>query len=407
MSDVTINDLAEVTTIASGDFVAIWRTANADTRKISRSNLYGGLLTGGGTIATGGFTLTVPKTGTAVVGTGTSGRIASFSDTNTLAASTLAKSGAGVLTLSAAGAYTLTVPATGTAVTLDATQTLSNKTLTTPTISATGFTNAQHAHTGATSGGQLTTSALSDLSTLVQTTGTQTIAGLKTFSNDIRGNEHFLMGTSVPDRHTVSSGYKGLWADGNVSLLGVSTAGFEGWRLDSNVVRQSDGWYVQDTSLPGWQLAMSHGSTADSFAIFRAAASASVLSFVDLLRLKSDGNFGLGTSTPQGRLHAHDGTGGMLFVTKTGITGTAQTIIPDGTGDVVRGCYVTGVYYNTNGDAGRVAQFIANNDSYDIEAHTLPNTRDLTLAVSAGGTLTAQRTSGSDTWTLALQIIWL
>jgi hypothetical protein len=36
-----------------------------------------------------------------------------------------------------------------------------NQTLTTPTISSTGFTNAQHAHTGATSGGQLTDAALS------------------------------------------------------------------------------------------------------------------------------------------------------------------------------------------------------------------------------------------------------
>lgn len=45
-------------------------------------------------------------------------------------------------------------------VTLTGTQTLSGKTLTTPTISSTGFTNAQHAHTGATSGGALSTAAL-------------------------------------------------------------------------------------------------------------------------------------------------------------------------------------------------------------------------------------------------------
>lgn len=38
-----------------------------------------------------------------------------------------------------------------------ATQTLSNKTLTTPTIAATGWTNANHAHTAANSGGILST----------------------------------------------------------------------------------------------------------------------------------------------------------------------------------------------------------------------------------------------------------
>lgn len=40
-------------------------------------------------------------------------------------------------------------------VTLSGAQTLTNKTLTTPTISGTGFANANHAHTGSTSGGTL------------------------------------------------------------------------------------------------------------------------------------------------------------------------------------------------------------------------------------------------------------
>lgn len=45
--------------------------------------------------------------------------------------------------------------ATRTVVTEDQTQTLTNKTLTTPTISGTGFTNATHAHAGVSSGGQV------------------------------------------------------------------------------------------------------------------------------------------------------------------------------------------------------------------------------------------------------------
>ena len=43
------------------------------------------------------------------------------------------------------------------------TQTLSGKTLTTPTISATGFTNAQHAHIDAASGGALSAAAIADV----------------------------------------------------------------------------------------------------------------------------------------------------------------------------------------------------------------------------------------------------
>jgi hypothetical protein len=51
----------------------------------------------------------------------------------------------------------------GTVSLIGATETLVGKTLTTPTISGTGFTNAQHAHLGATSGGQITEASISDL----------------------------------------------------------------------------------------------------------------------------------------------------------------------------------------------------------------------------------------------------
>ncbi|MCB0126720.1 MAG: hypothetical protein KDE58_30890 [Caldilineaceae bacterium] len=170
------------TSAAAADLIEIEVAASGLSRKITKANFIGATLTGGGSIVTGGYTLTVPKTGTVPVGTGTDGRVAQWSgDANTLAASTLAKTGAGVLTLSAAGAYTLTVPATGTAVLLDASQTLTNKTLTTPTIGS--FTNAQHNHTNAAGGGQLTTAALSNLSTLLQTTGDQSASGVKTLAS--------------------------------------------------------------------------------------------------------------------------------------------------------------------------------------------------------------------------------
>ena len=82
--------------------------------------------TNSGTLAFSGaaFTLTIPKTGTVPVGTGTAGRIAEWvTDANTVQASTLAKTGAGVLTLAAAANYTLTIPATGTAALLGTAQT--------------------------------------------------------------------------------------------------------------------------------------------------------------------------------------------------------------------------------------------------------------------------------------------
>lgn len=89
------------------------------------------------------------------------GGIAFGTDTN------LYRSAANVLTTD----DTLTVGTPGTSagsvVTIDGSQTLTNKTLTTPTISATGFTNAQHAHAAANSGGQIP---------IANTTGTLTVA---------------------------------------------------------------------------------------------------------------------------------------------------------------------------------------------------------------------------------------
>ncbi len=40
-----------------------------------------------------------------------------------------------------------------------------------------------------------------------------------------------------------------------------------------------------------------------------------------------------GMRAPQGPLHIHNGTGGLLFATKTAIGTTAQVIIPNGTGE--------------------------------------------------------------------------
>jgi len=63
----TIHEHPLVTSAAAADELLIWRTASSDTKRIAKSNLLGGSLTGGGVIATGGFTLTVPATGVAAL----------------------------------------------------------------------------------------------------------------------------------------------------------------------------------------------------------------------------------------------------------------------------------------------------------------------------------------------------
>ena len=78
-----------------------------------------------GSITIGGYTLsfvfasdyalTVPKSGTVLLGTGTTGFIPQMSDANTITDSNLKMTGSNVLTLIASAAATLTAPFTGTA----------------------------------------------------------------------------------------------------------------------------------------------------------------------------------------------------------------------------------------------------------------------------------------------------
>ena len=82
----------------------------------------------------------------------------------------LAGSGSGFTILNAAataGSGTVVLPTTGTLATLGETETLAGKTLTTPTISGTGFANAIHAHVAANSGGTITEASISDLQSYV------------------------------------------------------------------------------------------------------------------------------------------------------------------------------------------------------------------------------------------------
>lgn len=68
MADVTIHGLVnELAAPTANDEVGIWNLITSRYEKIKRSNLVGANITGGGTIALGGFTLTVPVSGTAAL----------------------------------------------------------------------------------------------------------------------------------------------------------------------------------------------------------------------------------------------------------------------------------------------------------------------------------------------------
>lgn len=67
MATATIGQLTLTTSAAAGDFVEIEVAASGVSRRITKANFIGATLTGAGSIATGGFTLTVPANGTAAL----------------------------------------------------------------------------------------------------------------------------------------------------------------------------------------------------------------------------------------------------------------------------------------------------------------------------------------------------
>jgi hypothetical protein len=67
MADVTINGLAAYASPQAGDFIGVWDIATSQYKKVTRSNLVGVNIIGGGSISLGGFTLTVPQSGTAAL----------------------------------------------------------------------------------------------------------------------------------------------------------------------------------------------------------------------------------------------------------------------------------------------------------------------------------------------------
>jgi len=143
--DATYHGDAATGSIARGDL--LYGNATPKVARLPLGGITGSILTRDANdvawsayalVGTAGQTYTLSATGgTVPIGTGTAGRLAEWATASTLQASTLAKTGAGVLTLSAAGAYTLTVPATGTSA-------LGAGTLTVATLN--DVTGAAHLH---------------------------------------------------------------------------------------------------------------------------------------------------------------------------------------------------------------------------------------------------------------------
>lgn len=100
MANITYNDHPVKAAPAAGDYVPIWDVTGNKASKALRSALVGATLTGGGVIALGGYTLTVPATGTAALRdvAGTFSAVQTFSAGINLGAETLTVYDEGVWT---------------------------------------------------------------------------------------------------------------------------------------------------------------------------------------------------------------------------------------------------------------------------------------------------------------------
>lgn len=121
--------------------------------------------------------------------------------------------------------------------------------------------------------------------------------------------------------------------------------------------------------------------------------------------LTASGRLGIGVASPQGQLHGHDGTGGFGHFTKTGIVGSAQTIIPDGVGDVTKSGSIIGSASTTDGAINTTLfNSILNGANTDITPDGGTNT--LRFSVAANGAFTVVRQAGTKTWEISIWAVW-
>jgi hypothetical protein len=115
---------------------------------------------------------------------------------------------------------------------------------------------------------------------------------------------------------------------------------------------------------------------------------------------------GIGTIDPQGKLHGYNAISGFMHYEFDGVDGTARTVIPNGTGDVL---YVASGFYVARssapsiqaGNIGAIAPGVSTNIG------TWGGSDVLQFQVAANGAITVQRTGGSLTYKVALWIVWL
>jgi hypothetical protein len=105
----------------------------------------------------------------------------------------------------------------------------------------------------------------------------------------------------------------------------------------------------------------------------------------------SDGKIGFGTTSPQSVLHAVGAGGGFMFLSANAVDGTLQTLAAAGTVTQSAAFWI----YDRNNTGGAFVQASGNMLGL-AQTFNLVNTDTVTVAVTAGGAITVQRTAGTN-----------
>lgn len=121
----------------------------------------------------------------------------------------------------------------------------------------------------------------------------------------------------------------------------------------------------------------------------------------------SNGRVGIGANlTPDGKLHVRDSNGSFMHRSLSGIVGSAQTVVTNGTGDVT--LVLSGTFTISDG-AGNVAGGVitATAPSGTFNLYDDGGTNTCQLQVAADGGVTVVRTAGARTYACNLVLNWL
>ena len=129
------------------------------------------------------------------------------------------------------------------------------------------------------------------------------------------------------------------------------------------------------------------------------------------MMLDANRNLGIGTMSPQGRLHGYDTISGFIHWKYDGVDGTVRTIVPDGTGDCLYLLRFMSVVRCSDGTRTSAQGEVLNNGIFDIASNqTLgtPGSDTLRLRVNTNGSIDIFRNTGTTyTFKVGLWLLWL